>query len=114
MTNIGLQDYIETFKNNHISGKNILEISEKELKDDLGMVSVGHRKNFLKFQEHLGKIYSKNKIFNHAIRMKLKKFYEKHKNHLRSNINSQSPHAPNSYRFSSFRNSIQIKTIMSV
>ncbi len=111
MANISLQDYIETFKNNHISGKNLLDLSEKELKDDLGMFSVGHRKNFLKSQEHLQKIYSKNKIFNQAIRMKLKKFYEKHKNHLRSNINLTSRHTPSSYGFNSFRNSIHSEII---
>lgn len=85
LTNIGLVDYIDTFKNNHISGKNLLDIKEVELKDDLCVCSVGHRKNFIKSQEHLKKIYSKNRIFNQAIRTKLKNFYEKHKNHLRSN-----------------------------
>ena len=62
----------------------MLDITEVELKDDLGVCSVGHRKNFLKSQEHLKKVYSKNRMFNQTIRAKLKKFYEKHKNHLRS------------------------------
>ena len=84
LVNIGLADYIDTFKKNHISGKNLLDITEVELKDDLSVCSVGHRKNFLKSQEHLKKVYSKNRVFNQTIRAKLKKFYEKHKNHLRS------------------------------
>lgn len=102
LTNLGLSDYIETFQNNHISGKNILDITDQELRDDLGMSSVGHRKNFSKSQEHLKKIYSKNKIFNQAIRLKLKKFYEKHKNHLRSNLHA--------YKFHSIRNSLIINS----
>lgn len=101
MNNIGLIDYIEIFKSNHISGKNLLDITDKELKDDLGMFSVGHRKIFSKSQEHLKKIYSKNKIFNQAIRLKLKKFYEKHKNHLRSNLH-------NGYKFNSIRTSLHL------
>lgn len=103
LNNIGLIDYIEIFQKNHISGKNLLDITDKELKDDLGMFSVGHRKNFSKSQEHLKKIYSKNKIFNQAIRLKLKKFYEKHKNHLRSNLH-------NGYKFNSIRTSLHLNS----
>ena len=113
MNNLGLVDYIDTFKNNHISGKNLLDITDKELKDELGMVSVGHRKNFSKSQEHLKKIYSKNKIFNQAIRLKLKKFYEKHKNNLRSNLHHQNQSSPqtHSFRFNSIINSINSEII---
>lgn len=80
---------MDSFKSNHISGKNLLDLTDKELKDELGMFSIGHRKNFGKSQEHLRKIYSKNKIFNQAIRMKLRNFYQKHKSHLKSSLYSQ-------------------------
>jgi hypothetical protein len=90
---IGLEDYREKFKENHISGKNLLHLTEKELKKDLEMTSVGHRKNFSKGVENLKKIYEKNKVYKGNLRKKLMKFYEKHKNKLFNNSsNGQSHH----------------------
>ena len=48
LRNIGLGDYISNFIDNHISGSNILVISDSELKDDLQIVSLGHRLQFIK------------------------------------------------------------------
>ena len=42
-----LGEYSQKFKENDITGRNILEIKEIDLKEDLGMQSLGHRKNFL-------------------------------------------------------------------
>jgi hypothetical protein len=41
-----LEDYSKIFAENHINGKNILEIGDQELKEDLNMQSLGHRKIF--------------------------------------------------------------------
>ena len=87
-------DYIDNFKKNHITGKNLFDLKEKELKDDLNVLSVGHRKNFLKSQLHLKRIFSKNKVYSNAIRDKLVKFYDKHKHQLnlgkKNDINNHS------------------------
>lgn len=88
LTNIGLTDYIDIFTTNHITGQTLLELTEKDIKDDLGISSVGHRKSFEKSIANLKKLNCKNKTYNSSIRTKLLAFYEKNKNNLRSNHNS--------------------------
>ena len=78
---IGLEEYIIEFKKNHITGKNLFDITESELKDDLKVSSVGHRKNFNKAVANLKQIYNNSSGKNSDyIRKKVKKFYEKHRN----------------------------------
>jgi len=78
LKHLGLNDYIEKFKENHIDGKVLFEITEADLKDEFNMTSVGHRKNFLKAVENLKRIYNdrdgKNSDY---IRDKIQKFYER-------------------------------------
>jgi hypothetical protein len=49
---------VDNFNENHITGKNILELNETELKDDLNMTPLGHRKVFMKGQTLLRKCYT--------------------------------------------------------
>jgi hypothetical protein len=58
---IGLEDYVESFNSNHISGNNLFDLTESELKEDLKMVSVGHRVIFEKSVENLKKLMSKTR-----------------------------------------------------
>ena len=50
LNEIGLGKYMQVFKDNHITGRNILEIQEGELKEEFEMNSLGHRKIFVKKQ----------------------------------------------------------------
>ena len=43
----GLTQYDESFESNDINGSNLLSISSEELKNDLGIQSLGHRKQIL-------------------------------------------------------------------
>jgi len=43
----GLEQYVESFKENDIDGQNMLELNESDLKD-LGLKSIGHRKAFMR------------------------------------------------------------------
>lgn len=58
LTNMQLDQYIEAFRENHITGKNILDLNDSELKDDLNIIPLGHRKIFLKGQTILRKCYT--------------------------------------------------------
>lgn len=78
LKHIGLEVYAEVFESNDIVGKNLLEIQEDELKNELGMTSVGHRKNLLHSVGYLRKIYIENKGRRLSIiRNKLAQFYYK-------------------------------------
>jgi hypothetical protein len=46
---IDLRDYKEAFYQNKIKGKDLLTLTEKELRDDL-KVKMGHRKRFLNYR----------------------------------------------------------------
>lgn len=83
LTIIGLNEYAENFIQNHINGKILFDITEKELKEDLNVVSIGHRKNFQKAVQHLKKFYSKNRLYSDSIKNKLIRFYEKHSHQLK-------------------------------
>lgn len=61
----------------------MFDITEKELKEDLQVVSIGHRKNFHKAVQHLKKFYSRNRLYSDSIKNKLIRFYEKHSHHLK-------------------------------
>ena len=80
LKHIGLEDYVEMFSINHITGKNLFEIKEDELKDEFKMNSVGHRKNFMNSVDYLRKIYMDNKGRRLSIiRNKLAQlYYKKH------------------------------------
>lgn len=64
---IGLGDYIAIFGDNHINGRNILEIQESELKEEFEMNSLGHRKIFVKKQAEL------KRMQNSQVREKIQK-----------------------------------------
>jgi len=57
LKHLGLNEYIEIFKQNHINGSVLFELKEKDLKDEFKITSIGHRKNFMKAVENLKKIY---------------------------------------------------------
>ena len=80
LRHLGLDEYIERFKKNHIDGSVLFDITEADLKDEFKMMSVGHRKNFMKAIGNLKKIFcgpsGKNSEY---IRQKIHKFYEKNK-----------------------------------
>jgi len=87
LKHLELDDYVDRFKENHIDGNNLFEITEADLKDDFKMTSFGHRKNFLKAVENLKKIYcghaGKNSDY---IRKKIQRFYEKNKHKFKGGI----------------------------
>ena len=106
---IGLEEYIIEFQKNHITGKNLFDITESELKDDLKVTSVGHRKNFNKAVNNLKKIYNNSSGKNSEyIRKKVQKFYEKHKNPTKSTM-CNSYERFNSYRLFHSRNQYESK-----
>ena len=74
---------MDNFTKNHINGKILFDITDKELKEDLEVVSIGHRKNFKKAVQHLKKFYSKNRLYSDSIKNKLIRFYEKHSHQLK-------------------------------
>lgn len=43
-----LEQYAETFKKNEINGKTLMTLTGKDLKEDLGVEVLGHRKQILK------------------------------------------------------------------
>lgn len=80
LRHLGLDEYIERFKKNHINGSVLFDITEADLKDEFKMMSVGHRKNFMKAIGNLKKIFCGSSGKNSEyIRQKIHKFYEKNK-----------------------------------
>ena len=53
------------------------------MKDDLNVISIGHRKNFQKAVKHLKRFYSKNRLYSDSVKKKLIRFYEKHHKQLK-------------------------------
>eukprot|EP00049_Salpingoeca_infusionum_P024160 m.15021 g.15021 ORF g.15021 m.15021 type:complete len:766 (+) comp6484_c0_seq1:258-2555(+) len=43
----GLQRYADVFRDNHVNGRILLQLTDTELRNDLGMTSFGHRRMFL-------------------------------------------------------------------
>ena len=43
-----LEECVKVFQDNHINGNVLFDITEKELKEDFKLTSVGQRKNFIK------------------------------------------------------------------
>jgi len=87
LKHIGLEQYVESFKKNHINGKVLFDLSETELKDEFKMTSVGHRKNFMKAMANLKRINISEKSSEY-INKKIKKFYEKNNSTKRGLLNS--------------------------
>lgn len=87
LRHIGLEQYVESFKKNHINGKVLFDLSETELKDEFKMTSVGHRKNFMKAMANLKRINISEKSSEY-INKKIKKFYEKNNPNKRGLLNS--------------------------
>lgn len=80
LRHLGLNDYVEAFKKNHINGQVLFEITEADLKDEFGMTSVGHRKNFIKAVENLKRIFcDENEKNSEYVRHKIQKFYERNR-----------------------------------
>jgi len=44
----GLERYVKSFRENDIDGQNLMEVSEGDLRDYLGIRSIGHRKAFMR------------------------------------------------------------------
>lgn len=82
-----LGDYIEIFKENHVKGNVLFQITESDLKDTFKMTSFGHRKNFMKAVENLKKMYGDHPNQNNEyLRKKIKGFFERNKHRLKSGI----------------------------
>eukprot|EP01016_Furgasonia_blochmanni_P029901 TRINITY_DN3127_c0_g1_i1.p1 TRINITY_DN3127_c0_g1~~TRINITY_DN3127_c0_g1_i1.p1 ORF type:complete len:881 (+),score=200.72 TRINITY_DN3127_c0_g1_i1:144-2786(+) len=77
---VNLSEYCENFANNHITGKNLLDLSDNDLKNELQITSIGHRKDFKKGVEYLKKVYYSGSNYNAEVKQKMIKFFEKHKN----------------------------------
>ncbi len=60
LDNIDMKEYFKVFQKNHITGYCLIELSEEDLKKELGIVSVGHRKVIMKNIYNLKLIYGKN------------------------------------------------------
>ncbi len=81
LRHVGLDEYADKFIDNDITGKNLLDLSEDDLKKELGMNSIGHRKDFKKAIDHLRKMYTEN--YQNLVKAKLVKFYEKNKHRMK-------------------------------
>jgi hypothetical protein len=76
---IGFSSYKDNFLQNHVTGKNLFDLTEKDLTDDFNIKDESKRKVFLNDLQFLKKLYPKNNIESKYIRKKLLKFYEKNK-----------------------------------
>lgn len=44
----GLSQYTTAFKENEVDGKTLMSLTDKDLKEDLGVNVLGHRKHIIK------------------------------------------------------------------
>jgi tRNA A-37 threonylcarbamoyl transferase component Bud32 len=78
----GFGQYRGNFESNHIAGNTLLELTEQELENEIGITHVQHRKKIMKDIRFLKKIFPRNTKESKFIREKLLKFYENNKNKL--------------------------------
>lgn len=78
----GFSQYRSNFSANHITGKNVFDLTEDDLENELNIKDHGHRKRIFKDIQFLKKIYSKNPDEADFIRKKLLRFYEKNQGEL--------------------------------
>lgn len=67
---------MEQFKSNHISGSNLLDITDAELKQEFKIASLGHRKNIRKAIDQLTHIYRCGKDIEY-VKEKIGTYYNK-------------------------------------
>lgn len=104
LKHLGLTDYIEIFKQNHIDGQVLFDITEADLKDEFGMTSVGHRKNFMKAIDNLKKIFNSDTGKNSDyIQHKIQRFYERNRPNYGRPMFSNNLRHPQPTRFYSSR-----------
>jgi len=73
----GFSQYKKNFEDNHITGKNLFDLTENDLNEEINIKDANHRKRIMKDLKFLKKIYTKNPDESEYIRNKLLKFYEK-------------------------------------
>lgn len=76
MKHLGLGEYAEQFKANHITGVNLLDLTDADMKQEFKIASLGHRKNLRKAIEQLNQIYRGGKDPEY-IKNKIRSFYNK-------------------------------------
>ena len=73
----GFSQYKKNFEENHITGRNLFDLTENDLNEEINIKDANHRKRIMKDLKFLKKIYTKNPDESEYIRNKLLKFYEK-------------------------------------
>ena len=76
---INLEKYCDNFEMNHINGKNLFELSERDLIEEIKIIDVIDRKNLFKEIKLLRKIFPQNPIKSDYMKKKLVNFFEKNR-----------------------------------
>ena len=76
LKHLGLGEYADQFKANHISGANLLDLTDAELKQEFKITSLGHRKNIRKAIDQLAQIYRSGKDIEY-VKEKIGMYYNK-------------------------------------
>jgi len=88
LKHLGLGEYAEQFKANHITGANLLDLTDAELKQEFKITSLGHRKDIRKSIDQLKQIYRCGKDIEY-LKEKIGAYYNKNLRFKRKNsINS--------------------------
>ena len=75
LKHIGLSEHSAEFKKNHITGKNLMDLNDNDLREDLKVSSVGHRKDFMKSVEHLKKMLKSD--YRELLKQRIMSFYQR-------------------------------------
>lgn len=75
LRHLGLGEYYDKFKENHINGKNLLDLNETDLKEEFQITILGHRKTLQRNIQLLNQIHASGKNSSY-VKEKIKKFYE--------------------------------------
>jgi len=78
----GFSQYKKNFEENHITGRNLFDLTENDLNEELNIKDALDRKRIIKDIKFLKKIYSKKPDESEYIRKKLLTFYEKNRGEL--------------------------------
>lgn len=71
---MGLGEYAEQFRANHITGANLLDLNDADFKQEFNICSLGHRKNLRRGLDQLAQIYRTGRDSNY-VKDKIKRFY---------------------------------------
>lgn len=74
----GFSQYKKNFEENHITGKNLFDLTENDLNEEIHIKDADHRKMIMKDLKLLKIMYKKNPDESEYVRDKLLKFYENH------------------------------------